>query len=122
MSLNFGAISRFLKQRQNEKLGKDNYKDKCQEMQDFVTNEVFRSSGTIVHKSSTFVCLRWIWQPGLLGTLKSHWVQKIWQLLAVSFPSKQSPLHFYNIAYFQDCKNYSISLGKYDLAANPWCH
>lgn len=72
MSLNFGAINSFLKQRQNEALGKDNYKGKCQEIQDFVTNEVFRSSGIIVHKFSTFVCLSWIWQPGLLGTLKSE--------------------------------------------------
>lgn len=72
MSLNFGAVRSFLKQRQNEELGKDNYKDKCQEVQDFVTNEVFRSSGTSVHKSSALACLSWIWQPGLLGSLKSE--------------------------------------------------
>lgn len=72
MSLNFGAISSFLKQRQNEELGKDNYKGKCQEIQDFVTNEVFMSTEISVHKSSAFVCLSRIWQPGLLGTLKSE--------------------------------------------------
>ncbi|KAJ7396868.1 cytosolic carboxypeptidase 1-like [Pitangus sulphuratus] len=42
MSLNFGAISSFLKQRQNEELRKDEYKGKCQERQDFMTNEDFR--------------------------------------------------------------------------------
>lgn len=57
MSLNFGAVSSFLKQRQNEELGKDKYNGKCQEIQDFVTNEVFRSSGRSVHKCSVFVCL-----------------------------------------------------------------
>lgn len=124
MSLNFGAISSFLKQRQNEELGKDNYKGKCQEIQDFVTNEVFRSSGTSVHKSSAFVCLSWIWQPGLLGSLKSDPTLGMENLKAFGcfFPFQiifPSLFWCYLFSRLQELQNFS---SKYNLTVNPWCH
>jgi len=46
--------------RQNKVLGKHKYKGKFQEIQDSLTKEVFRSSGTSMHESSAFVSSGWM--------------------------------------------------------------
>lgn len=46
--------------RQNEELENINTKANDGEIQDFLTNKVFRSSGTSMHKSSAFVSLSWM--------------------------------------------------------------
>lgn len=45
---------------QKLELGKHKYKGKCQEIQDFCTNEVFRSNESSIHNSSVFLSSSWL--------------------------------------------------------------